>query len=549
MEVRMRALFVTSEAFPLAKTGGLADVSHALPAALARTGVDIRILLPGYPSALQRIENPEIISKIAPIIGISDAKLVSGRLPGTNVPVFLVDAPSLFRRDGGLYQQSDDRDWPDNALRFAFLSHVGARIATGRMGLGWLPDIIHANDWHSGLLPLLLSAEEAPKPNTVFTTHNMAFQGNFPLSTLEAIGVPAECFRRGDIEFYGQISFLKAGLRYADRITTVSPSYAREILTPEFGFGFEGVLRDRGADVSGILNGIDDIVWDPAADIFLAKPFGAGAISGKKACKVALQREFGLPVGVETPLVGFGSRIAHQKMADVILTALPHLAAKGAQLIVVGEGDCALEEEFRKAQSQYPNAVAVHIGYEEALAHRLHAGSDIVLAPARFEPCGLTQLYAMRYGALPIVRRTGGLADTVVDATPAAIAARTATGFTFEEANADGLISALDRALTIHREPLIWRRLQLQAISRDFSWSASAAAYLALYRDAAGLSLQPHIRETGDLGGGREIAMPDSDIRSRQIRRSQQNPADRRIEVPACSTEGERHDRHTSSSL
>lgn len=485
----MRVLFVTAEAYPLAKTGGLADVSNALPRALARRGVDIRVLLPGYPSALMRVESPRIVSRLEPMLGISDAKLVSGRLPDTDVPVFLIDAPSLFRREGGPYQQNDGRDWPDNALRFSFLSHVGAKLAMGRTELAWAPDVVHANDWHAGLLPLLLSLEEARRPSTVFTTHNMAFQGNFHASLLPAIGVPEEHFTSGGIEFYGQLSFLKAGLRYADRVTTVSPTYAKEILTPELGFGFEGLLRQRMSSLTGILNGIDTVSWDPAADTHLPHPYWAGDIAGKRDCKAALQREFGLPVNADAPLVGFVSRLAHQKMADAILTTLPWLVEQGAQFVLVGEGERELETAFQKAQARYGASVSVRIGYEEALAHRLHGGSDILLAPARFEPCGLTQLYAMRYGALPIVRRTGGLADTVVDATREAIADRTATGFVFDEASEAGLLAALDRALALYREPLMWRRVQLQAMAQDFSWNASAGSYLSLYGEAAAMPL------------------------------------------------------------
>ncbi len=506
----MRVLFVTSEVHPLAKTGGLADVSHALPTALARQGIDVRVLLPAYPGALARIASPRIVARLEPMLGIGDATLVSGFLPDTAVPVLLVDAPSLFRRDGGLYQRCDGHDWPDNALRFAFLSHVAAKLAMGRTNLSWKPDVVHANDWHTGLLPLLLSLEGPPTPRTIFTAHNMAFQGNFPLEVLPAIGVPDACFGADGVEFYGQISFLKAGLRYSDRVTTVSPTYAKEILSPEGGCGLDGLLRGRGNDFSGILNGIDDISWNPATDTYLPQTFRANDIGGKRVCKAALQREFGLPVNPEIPLVGFVSRLVHQKMADAIAAALPWLADRNAQFVLVGEGDRALEAEFEQTQTRFADSVSVHIGYDEALAHRLQAGSDIMLAPARFEPCGLTQLYALRYGTLPVVRRTGGLADTVVDATTAAIADRTATGFVFEDANPAGLIAALGRALALYREPLAWRRLQLQAMVQDFSWNASAAQYIALYHDVAAMPAPP--RGAAPIGAvdeeiARQIAM------------------------------------------
>lgn len=501
--VEMRLLYVTSEVFPLAKTGGLADISRSLPIALKRLEVDVRLLIPAYPSALAHIEKLRPLAKLKPMLGIDEALLLTGILPGSNVPVLLIDAPSLFQRSGGLYQSRNGVEWPDNPLRFAYLSHVAAQIAMGRTELGWRPDVVHANDWHTGILPLLLSTEEAPRPGTVFTAHNMAFQGNFPPDILPTIGICEDHFHNGDIEFYGQVSFLKAGLHYADRVTTVSPTYAREILTPEFGYGLDGVLRGRGSDFSGILNGIDEALWNPETDPHLPRTFGARSIAGKRVCKAALQEEFGLPISPNTPLIGFVSRTTHQKMADAILTALPWLSVQGAQFILLGQGETVLEAEFIKAQAEYENCVSVHIGYDEALAHRLQAGSDIILAPARFEPCGMTQLYALRYGALPVVRRTGGLADTVVDADAHSIADRTATGFIFDEASPDGLVSAIERALAAYRQPLTWRRLQLQAMAQNFSCDASATQYMSLYREIAGAA--PVLREI--KGGPSEEAI------------------------------------------
>jgi starch synthase len=483
----MRVLFVTAEAYPLAKTGGLADVSRALPIALAHRGVDVRLLLPGYPRAYTRIEKPRIVAKLDPMLGIADATLVSGMFPDTGLPVWLIDSPTLFRREGGLYQDDEGRDWPDNALRFAFLSHVAARLAMGRTRIAWKPDVVHANDWHTGLLPLLLAQEKAPRPSSVFTTHNMAFQGNFPRETLPAIEVPEAFFASGAIEFYGQVSFLKAGLNFADRVTTVSPTYAREILTPAFGCGMDGVLKARADSFTGILNGIDDALWDPAGDPNLPQTYRAIDISGKRVCKTTLQHELGLPVNPDIPLIGFVSRLTQQKMADVILDALPWIAEQEAQVALVGEGDPVLEAAFREVQARHGEHVAVTIGYDEPLAHRLQAGCDLLLAPARFEPCGLTQLYALRYGTLPVVRRTGGLADTVVDATADTVAERTATGFVFEDAGIKGLTSAIDRALALYREPLTWRRLQLHAMAQDFSWNASAAKYADLYHAVSGV--------------------------------------------------------------
>ena len=492
----MRVLFVTAEAYPLAKTGGLADVSRALPIALARQGVDVRLLLPGYPRAYTRIERPRIVAKLDPMLGIADATLVSGKLPDTDLPVWLIDSPTLFRRNGGLYQDEDGRDWPDNALRFAFLAHVGAKLAMGQTRIAWKPDIVHANDWHAGLLPLLLAHQKRPRPSTVFTTHNMAFQGNFPADVLPFIGIPEDCFSTAGVEFYKQVSFLKAGLSYGDRVTTVSPTYAKEILTPALGCGMDGVLRARGDNFSGILNGIDDRLWDPATDPYLPQVYRASDISGKRVCKTALQHEFGLPIRPDTPLIGFVSRLTQQKMADVILAAVPWIAEQEAQMALVGEGDPALEAAFTQAQARHGDNLAANIGYDEPLAHRLQAGCDILLAPARFEPCGLTQLYALRYGTLPVVRRTGGLADTVVDTTAETIGDRTATGFVFEDAGMPGLVSAVGRALALYREPLTWRRLQLHAMAQDFSWDASAAQYAALYNEVSGVPRMPVAEET-----------------------------------------------------
>lgn len=485
----MRVLFTTAEAYPLAKTGGLADVSRALPVALRCLGIDVRLLMPAYPRAYVRIENPKIAATIPAALGIDDATLIAGTFPDTDLPVYLIDSPSLFRRPGGLYQDEAGEEWPDNPLRFAFLSHVAREIAMGRLRIGFTPDLVHANDWHAGLLPLYLSLEEGPRPASVFTTHNMAFQGNFAPEWLERIGVPGALFSPGGVEFYGKISYLKTGLRYADRVTTVSPTYAREILTPAFGCGMDGVLAERGDDFSGILNGIDEAVWNPAIDPLLPRTFHDSDISGKRVCKAALQAEFGLSANPETPLFGFVSRLTQQKMADVIVEILPWLTEQDAQFVAVGEGDPEFEAAFAAASERFPEKIATIVGYDEPLAHKLQAGSDVLLAPARFEPCGLTQLYALRYGSLPVVRRTGGLADTVVDATATAITDRSATGFVFDDATADDLKAAVRRALSLYREPLIWRRLQMQAMAQDFSWTSSATRYAALYSAASGLAV------------------------------------------------------------
>lgn len=484
----MRALFVTSEAYPLAKSGGLADVSSALPAALTELGVDVRVLLPAYPSALMALRNPRIEARLGNMLGIDDAMLISGKLPDTGVPVYLVHAPMLYSRRGGLYQAEDGCDWSDNALRFAFLAHASLAVCRGM--LQWKPDVVHANDWHAGLLPLLLAQEKA-RPATVFTIHNLAFQGNFSSEVLPLLGIAEGAFCPDGIEYYGKVSFLKAAIRYSNKITTVSPTYAKEVLTPEFGCGFDGLLRSRLGDFQGILNGIDDQIWNPAFDVHLPQRYSAGDISGKRMCKAELQRETGLEQSPDTPLVGFVSRLAHQKMADVVLQAATAIIEAGTQFVLVGEGDPLLESAFQDFARRFPGKAAVRIGYEERLAHRVQAGADIMLAPARFEPCGLSQLYALKYGTIPIVRMTGGLADTVVDATALSLPDRTATGFAFDETSLDGLMQAVRRALALYREPLAWRRLQLDAMAQDFSWNASAHRYADLYNEVCGVNVEP----------------------------------------------------------
>ncbi len=446
--------------------------------------------MPGYPAARTKLNSPHVEARLPALLGVENAGLISGKLPGSQVPVWLLDAPSLYERGGGLYQDEEGRDWPDNALRFGFLAHAAAMIADGLLPQ-WKPDVIHANDWHAGLIPLLLDMRGPSRPATILTIHNLAFQGNFPRDVLPALGIPDRYFHPDGIEFYGQMSFLKAAIRFSDSVTTVSPTYAREVLTPEFGCGMDGILKERGARFSGILNGIDSDRWNPAAAPWLAKPYDARDISGKRTCKLELQDELGLEVDHDRPLIGFSSRLAYQKMVDELLEAVPSMVEAGAQFALMGEGDPGLAAAFRALGDRYPGKVAIYAGYDEALAHRLHAGADIMLAPARYEPCGLTQMYALRYGTLPVVRRTGGLIDTVTDVTAATLADRTATGFVFEDATSSALAGAVDRALALYRQPLVWRRLQRQAMSQDFCWSRSAAKYVALYRLMLGVDDLP----------------------------------------------------------
>ena len=501
----MRVLFASSEIYPLAKTGGLADVSAALPIALAGLGIDVRLVMPGYPEALDTAADLKVEAKCNN--GGAPARVLSGRLPDSGLPVWLVDCPALFKRAGGLYQNTTGEDWHDNHQRFSLLSRVAAKIAAGQVVSDWRADVVHANDWHTGLLPLLLKAGAGAQPATLFTIHNLAFQGLFPAGALAELRLPDGLFTSDGLEFHGRVSFLKAGIRYSDRFNTVSPSYAREILTPEFGCGLDGLLNDRAGDLSGILNGIDCIVWNPAADSFLPARFDLHDMAGKHRCKADLQRALGLDVDPETPLVVWASRLAHQKMADTALQMLPELMTRDVQFALIGEGDPAYERGFAELAQAYPTRIGVHIGYDEALAHRFYAAGDILLHPSRFEPCGLTPQYAMRYGTIPIVTSVGGLTDTVRDADEQAIRSGTATGFSFQEQSAPAMLTCLDRALAAYAQPVTWRRLQRQAMSQDFGWQASASRYLALYRELAPLapqvegepSLQPADAEADEI--------------------------------------------------
>lgn len=480
----MRVLFASSEVTPLAKTGGLADVSAALPAALAGLGLDMTLIVPGYPGALDATVAKGAVADLGDFLGFGETRLVAGRMPDTGLSVWLVDCPALFARDGGPYQDGNGGDWPDNARRFGLFSHAVARLASEGID-GWHADLVHANDWQTGLVPLLLATRPEPRPRTVFTVHNMAFQGVFPMAEAAALRLPPGAATTEGCEYHGHISLLKSGLRYADRLTTVSPSYASEIALPEYGVGLDGVVRERRRHLTGILNGIDARAWDPATDRHLPVNYWPSDFAGKRACKAFVQRELGLAEDADVPLVVFASRLTEQKMADVIPAVVPAILEKGGQFALLGQGDRGIAGALQALTALDRRRIAVRIGYDEGLAHRLHSGADIMLAPARYEPCGLVQLYAMRYGALPVVRGTGGLGDTVVDATRSAVANGTATGFVFSEPTAAGLTAAVVRALALHAQPILWRKVQLRAMSRDFGWKRSAQRYKALYHKIA----------------------------------------------------------------
>lgn len=481
----MRVLHVAAEVFPLVKTGGLADVVGALPQALRRQGADVRLLLPGYPAIADALLSQKTIVELGPLFGAGRVALRLGALPG-GVPAYLVDAPWLYRRAGGPYQAGDGSEWPDNLQRFALLGWMAAHVAGGELDRDWQPTLLHAHDWHAAMACAYLAAHPGNTVPSVFTVHNLAYQGVFPAGNFAQLGLPPHFMQSHGIEYHGQLSFMKAGLKYARRITTVSPTYAREIATHEFGCGLDGVIRGRGGDVSGILNGVDGAVWDPAADAGLAARYTAADLAGKQRNKAALRAEMGLEARTAAPLFGVVSRLTAQKGLDLVLAALPALLRLGAQLVVQGSGDPVLEAAFSQAAHANPGQVALRIGYDEALAHRVIAGADAILMPSRFEPCGLTQLYGLRYGTLPLVRRVGGLADTVVDADEAALREGRATGFAFDAATPAALEAALERAVRAYAQPEAWRKLMKTAMAQDFSWDGAAAGYLALYQRLAG---------------------------------------------------------------
>ncbi len=477
----MRVLFASSEVFPLAKTGGLADVSGALPAALAELGHDVRIIMPGYGEALQRAGSLTPVCDLGEAWDYGRATLVQGRLPGSNVPVWLIQCPGLYERPGGPYQAPGGADWEDNDRRFAFLSQVTARLCQDWSPAGWVPEVLHVNDWQTGLAPAYLWAWGSPRPRTVLTIHNMAYQGNFPANAMLRMDLPWEMFTIEGVEYWNQVSCLKAGMNYSHKLTTVSPTYAREIQTPEFGCGMDGILSHRAGDLTGVLNGADYHVWNPVDDPHLAVKFGP-ALEHKAANKEALQRELGLPVAPDAPLMVVISRLNWHKGMDMVLAAAATILGQGAQLAVLGTGDRDLENGFKALAASNRGQVSVTIGYSEPLAHRMQAGGDMLLMPSRHEPCGLTQLYAMRYGCVPVVHRTGGLADTVTDTGRDTLLAGSATGFVCDQASTPALQWCVERAIAAYRQPETWRKIQSNGVRQDFSWEVSAKRYLAVYQ-------------------------------------------------------------------
>lgn len=489
----LRILFCASEIYPLIKTGGLADVAGSLPKALSKLGHDVRLILPGYRSVLARLKRPPKVVLQTRIYKQS-VTLSQTTLPGSRLPLWLVECPELYDRPGGPYLQPNNQPWPDNALRFAVFSKIIANLAIDEYQLGWQPNLVHCNDWHTGLVPVYLYSE-TKAPATIFTIHNLAYQGVFDHATFNQLQIPNYFWHYERLEFHGQFSFLKGGLVFSDRINTVSPHYAKEIQTAQFGHGMETVLHYHKDRVSGILNGIDTQTWNPGTDTYIAHKYNRQHLEAKTTNKLALQKRFGLPQSKKTLLLGVISRLVAQKGIDLILAVLPDVMQRDIQLVVLGSGEQEFEKQLNDAQQRWPNNVGLHLGYDEALAHLVEAGSDAFIMPSRFEPCGLNQLYSQRYGTLPIVTPVGGLFDTVVDADEASLAQRQATGFVLSSNTEYALLGAIDRALALYHQPAVWQSIMLTAMSLDFSWQKSAMAYLNLYQS----SIRHHASVTNEV--------------------------------------------------
>ncbi|MGE0006252.1 MAG: glycogen synthase GlgA [Parvibaculaceae bacterium] len=473
-----KVLAVASEVFPLVKTGGLADVVGALPAALAGHGVEMRVMAPGYPLVTAALERAAPVHAYDDLFG-GPARILTGRA-GT-IDLLVVDAPHLFDRPGNPYLGPDGKDWPDNWRRFAALARAAADAGQGRIK-AFAPDIVHAHDWQAALTPAYLNFARGPAAKSILTVHNLAFQGQFPAAVFPSLGLPEAAFAIGGIEYYGGVGYLKGGLHYADAITTVSPGYAGEITTPEFGMGLDGLLRERRDMLTGIVNGIDTEIWNPASDPHLALPYVPRNFARRRqANKRAIEQRLGLAQG-DGPLFCVVSRLTWQKGMDLLLQCLDGLVGQGARLALLGAGEAPLEAGFVKAAAQHEGRVGAVIGYDESLSHLLQGGADAILIPSRFEPCGLTQLYGLRYGCVPVVSHVGGLADTVVDANEAALERDSATGLQFAPVDRSALARAIDRAIRLYADRKAWNSIQKAGMKTDVSWEKSARRYAALYR-------------------------------------------------------------------
>ncbi len=473
----MRILHVCSELFPLLKTGGLADVAGALPLELNKEGADTRVLLPGFPTVLAGLQHVREVAWLETFAG--SACLLHGKTEG-GLDLYVIRAPQLYDRPGNPYLDAQNNPYPDNHLRFALLGWMAARLSTD-LDREWCPEVVHGHDWHAGLVPAYMVAHRS-RSKSVFTIHNLAYQGIFPADCFTRLELPTHFFNLHGLEYHGQLNFMKAGIFYANQVTTVSPTYAREITTAEQGCGLDGLLRDRIANLSGILNGVDAGVWNPESDSLIAAAYSAGKMAGKARCKLALQEQVGLEPSHEKPLFAVVSRLAEQKGLHLVLAGLNEITALGGQLVVLGSGDPGMEKAFLAAAQADPANVAVKIGYDESFAHQIMAGSDVIMVPSRYEPCGLTQLYGLRYGTLPLVRRVGGLADTVVDCSLENLADHTASGIVFDEFSVDGFMQGVRRAFALWKRPKDWKSVRSNGMQQDHGWKTAAQQYLALYK-------------------------------------------------------------------
>ncbi|HED35392.1 MAG TPA: glycogen synthase GlgA [Gammaproteobacteria bacterium] len=472
-------LYISSEAFPLIKTGGLGDVAGSLPGALLKQSQDVRLLLPAYPEVLTKIKNSKIIARTA--YYNQPVNIIETRLPGSMVTVWLVDCPSVFNRPGGPYCDEHGTPREDNALRFALFCLAATDIGLNKLNINWRADIVHCNDWQSALVPALLSLHPN-RPATVFTIHNLAYQGVFDQQTFHDLHMPDELWAMQGVEFHGQFSFIKGGLAYADKITTVSPRYAKEICQPENGYGLDGLLRFRQQDLSGIINGIDEKYWNPGTDRHLVQKFNRRTLDKKLINKTQLQKDLSLPQKTAVPMIGMVGRLVEQKGLDIILLCADALLKRNIQLVILGSGESHYEMKLTELAQRHPQRLKVIIGYNEQLAHKIEAASDLYLMPSIFEPCGLNQLYSLSYGSLPIVTSVGGLADTVINASEKNIKNNTANGFVLDEISPSALINTIDYAITCYKKPALWRKIQLKAMGEDFSWRNSAEQYITLYQ-------------------------------------------------------------------
>ena len=480
----MRVLFATSEAYPLIKTGGLADVSGALPKAISQLAAfkgEIKILIPAYSAVLAKLQSAQTIASIQ--VFEQDCSLIAGKMPDSDITVIAIKNAALYERAGGPYSDENGIDWLDNPLRFGVLSRVASLLCSASSPIkDWLPDLIHCNDWQTGLTPAYMKLLDNSPTKCLFSIHNIAFQGSFDASWIKTLELPAAHFQINGFEYFKQLSFLKAGLFYADKLCTVSPTYAQEIQTKQFGFGLEGLLLSRAADLKGIVNGIDAQEWNPATDVHLPKNYSNSRITGKHFVKHALQQQLGLNIDANAPLLGVVSRLTHQKGLDLLPSIMPKLIKQGCQFAILGSGDKALEAQFSELAESFPNQVSMNTGYHEHLSHNIMAGCDMFIMPSRFEPCGLNQLYGLAYGTPPIVNATGGLADTVCDTTELSLKNNSATGFVVKNVTSASLLVTIEQAITIWQDKKTWRKIQKNGMSRNISWVSSANAYLHYYK-------------------------------------------------------------------